>query len=77
MEAWGCFAAEKKQGRYKSVDHTMIKHNIATVRECSAHDPKKEFFKLSMGGLNWNSNRQPKLRYKSEGLERLFLQRIK
>ena len=30
-----------------------------------------------MGGLNWNGNRQPKLSYKSEGLERLFLHLIK
>ena len=30
-----------------------------------------------MGRLNWNGNRQPKLSYKSEGLERLFLQLIK
>ena len=30
-----------------------------------------------MGRLNWNVNRQPKLSYKSEGLERLFLQLIK
>ena len=30
-----------------------------------------------MGRLNWNGNRQPKLSYKSQGLERLFLQLIK
>ena len=30
-----------------------------------------------MGGLNWNGNRRPKLSYKSEGLESLFLQLIK
>ena len=30
-----------------------------------------------MGGLNWNGNRRPKLSYKSEGLEKLFLQLIK
>ena len=30
-----------------------------------------------MGRLNWNGNRQPKLSYKSERLERLFLQLMK
>ena len=30
-----------------------------------------------MGRLNWNGNRQPKLSYKSEGLQSLFLQLIK
>ena len=72
----------------KNVDHMMINHDIATVRECFVHDPKYGFFELSMGRLNWNGNRQPgywiknnrlygvkvKLSYKGEGLERLFLQ---
>ena len=30
-----------------------------------------------MGRLNWNGHSQPKLSYKGEGLERLFLQLIK
>ena len=29
----GCCAAEKMQERYKNVDHMMINHDIATVRE--------------------------------------------
>ena len=30
----------------------MINHDTATVRECSVHDPKYEFFELySMGEL--------------------------
>ena len=33
MEAWGCCAAEKKQERYKNVNHMMTNHDIATVRE--------------------------------------------
>ena len=78
MEAWGFCNAEKKQERYKKCgSHMMINHDIETVREFSVHDSKKEFFELSMGRLNWNGNRQPKLSYKSERLERLFLQLMK
>ena len=44
MEICGYCAGEKKQGIYKNVDHTMINHSIATVRECSLHDPKQELF---------------------------------
>ena len=50
----------------------MINHDIATVRECSVHDSQEEFFELSMGGLNWDGNRQPKLSYKSDGPPFLF-----
>ena len=39
MEALGCCAAEKKQD-IKNVGHMTINHDIATVRECSMHDPK-------------------------------------
>ena len=40
MEAWGCCAAEKKQGRYiKSGSHDDQSLHT-TVRECSVHDPK-------------------------------------
>ena len=36
MKAWGYFAAEKKQKDITIVDHIMINHDIAIVRElCS------------------------------------------
>ena len=40
MEAWGYYAAEKKQGRYKKYGSHDDQSWHTTVRECSAHDPK-------------------------------------
>ena len=40
MEAWGCCAAEKKQGRYKKCGSHDDQSWHTTVRECSVHDPK-------------------------------------
>ena len=33
MEAWGCYAALRKQEDIKNVDHMMVNYDIATVRE--------------------------------------------
>ena len=33
MEAWGCYAAYRKQEDIKNVDHMMVNYDIATVEE--------------------------------------------